>query len=352
MVGQPVFQCFDALLAIDRNGVFPCGAAAEYAGEVDPGFGDELKRLGERLVAHAGREVDEGLLRHRGGFAEILLGLFTAIDRFPLARARPFDERHVHGDLNLHHVNAVLGFGEFLHALDYDLGLFAREVDALVVETFLVADEFQEEGNVHTGALAPDSLHPGVLGLVDCGRIERAVVKEDLDAVRSSGLEAHHRVIVQQVGQPAGLSIVISALLVGEQQAGVLGALLGRGQPVLRVQQDRAGMRGEDAHHGFFELCHHLAGHCLLINAFLLGDCALERAALVHRRRGDYAARVRDCLQASLFARGKLHHVPSKRFWAQMRTTRKYYHGGSGNRKSVSPLFTPARYHRTYRNKT
>src|SRR3989475_12367336 len=70
LVGQPVFQCFDALLAIDRNGVFPCGGARADAGEVDPGFGDELKRLGERLVAHAGREVDEGLLRYGGGFAE------------------------------------------------------------------------------------------------------------------------------------------------------------------------------------------------------------------------------------------------------------------------------------------
>src|SRR5712691_1602088 len=64
LVGQPVFQRFDAMLAIDWYAVFPCGAAADHGGEVDPGFGDEFKRLGECLVAHTGREVFEGYVRH------------------------------------------------------------------------------------------------------------------------------------------------------------------------------------------------------------------------------------------------------------------------------------------------
>ena len=62
----------------------------------------------------------------------------------------------------------------------------------------------------------------------------------------------------QQIGQAAGLSVVVAAVFVGEQQPGILGARLGGGQAVFGIEQDGAGVRRETLAHGDLELLDHL----------------------------------------------------------------------------------------------
>ena len=84
-----------------------------------------------------------------------------------------------------------------------------------------------------------------MLEVIDVLGIERRVVEQDLDAVGAGFLQAADRPVIEQVGQAAGAGLVVAGLLIGEQQAGVLGAALGGGQSPLGVEQDGAGMRRE-----------------------------------------------------------------------------------------------------------
>ena len=72
------------------------------------------------------------------------------------------------------------------------------------------------------------------------------VVEQDLHAVGAGFFQAARGPYVEQVGQAAGAGLVVSSLFIGEQQAGVLGAALGGGQSPLGVEQDGAGVRGEN----------------------------------------------------------------------------------------------------------
>ncbi len=58
---------------------------------------------------------------------------------------------------------------------------------------------------------------------------------------------------------------------------------------------------------GFLEFRHHFVRDGFLIDALVLGDRALQRSALIHRRRGDHAARIRNGFESLAFSRSKFH---------------------------------------------
>src|SRR5689334_4423359 len=73
--------------------------------------------------------------------------------------------------------------------------------------------------------------------------------------------DALHRDVRKQVGQTAGLGIVIAAFFVGEQEARVLRSRFGGLEAIFRIEQDGAGMRCENSRDNGFELAHHLIGN-------------------------------------------------------------------------------------------
>src|SRR5712692_4744206 len=77
--GEPLLKRREAFFGVYRYAVFPSGAAAEYAGEMDAGFGGPLERLGELLVADTGAEVNEGPAGGLGGGAVALQGFLPGI---------------------------------------------------------------------------------------------------------------------------------------------------------------------------------------------------------------------------------------------------------------------------------
>ncbi len=113
-----------------------------------------------------------------------------------------------------------------------------------------------------------------MLGFVDGRGIERRVVEQDFDAIGSGGDDAPDRIMIEQIGQTAGLRIVVAALFVSQQQAGILGADFSGGKAVLGIEQNGAGMRRQDACDGFFEFGHHLVGDGFFVDALILGDGA------------------------------------------------------------------------------
>ena len=73
---------------------------------------------------------------------------------------------------------------------------------------------------------SPMRSDPGVFLVVDVFGIVRSVIEQYLHAVRSGFLQTAYRPMVQQVAEAAGAGLVIAGLLVGQQQAGILGAPL------------------------------------------------------------------------------------------------------------------------------
>src|SRR5580692_3618641 len=57
---QPFVESRCAFFDIDGNAVFPCGAAAEDAGEFGAGFGGEFQAELKGLVADAFAQINEG----------------------------------------------------------------------------------------------------------------------------------------------------------------------------------------------------------------------------------------------------------------------------------------------------
>jgi len=224
--------------------VLPGGAAAEDAVEGDAGFGGELEGFDEDGVGDSGGEIDEGLL---GGFAdgaEEAEGLGAGVGGGALVGAGAFDELHDDGDFDFEDVDAVAVFGELLHDSGDDGGLLAGVGCGLFVGTgFVVADEFEEEGDVVGAALVADALDPGVLELVDFGLVEGGVVEEDLDAVGTGFDESADAPDVEQVRKAAGGGGVVAGLLVGEQEAFAV-AVLGGGEAVLGIEEDGRGVVG------------------------------------------------------------------------------------------------------------
>ena len=232
---EPVFKGFRALLGVYGDAVFPCGAAAENSVETGAGFDGEFQGFDKDRVGDAGGEVDEGLVGHRCGVAEVLQGFCAGVGFFAFESFRAFDERHLDGNLNFKDVDVVASLAELGHGAGDDVGLdFGVGQGLFVTAVGSVADELEEEGDVVGEALVADALDPGLLEVVDGGFFEGAVVEEDLDAVGSGFLEAAYAPDVEQVGQTAGGRGVITGLFVGEEEALAV-AVLGGGQAKLGV---------------------------------------------------------------------------------------------------------------------
>ena len=99
--------------------------------------------------------------------------------------------------------------------------------------------------------------------------------------------------MIEQISQAARTGLVVAGFLIGEQQAGVLGAALRSGQPPFGVEQDGAGVRGQDFGDQRLEFFHHGVGD---VAAFFFGERFLQRAALIHGGSGNDAAAVRNSL--------------------------------------------------------
>src|SRR5450631_3828584 len=87
--------------------------------------------------------------------------------------------------------------------------------------------------------------------------IERSVVKQNLDAIGASVFEAFRVPMVERIAETAGASLVVSGLLIGEQQDGILGAALGCGGTPLGIEQNGGGVRGQYFADQGFEFFHH-----------------------------------------------------------------------------------------------
>ena len=217
----------------------------------------------------------------------------------PANDLRALDVLHVDGNLDLEHVDAVAVLRELRHARGDDLRLLLRVLEALLVDPFLVADEFEEERDVVGAALVADALHPCVLAIVDVVRIERRVVEKNLHRVGADLAQPPRRPEVEEIRQPARSGLVVAGLLVRHEQTGVAGAPLRRRHAPLRIEENRARVRGQDLGDEGLELLHHRVAHRA---ALVLLERFLQRPALVHRRRGDDAAIVGDGIHAGQFS--------------------------------------------------
>src|SRR4051812_35558884 len=81
-VSKPILESLNALFGVNRNAFFPGGAAAQHAGEIGVGFGSELERFVESVIAHASGKVDERLLGEGCGAQEVLFGFFARVGCF------------------------------------------------------------------------------------------------------------------------------------------------------------------------------------------------------------------------------------------------------------------------------
>src|SRR2546425_10401678 len=71
-------------LPIHEDPVLPRRPPAQHPRERRIGFGGQLERLAEDLVAHTSAEVDERHVRSACGLAEVLPGLFPTIGNLPI----------------------------------------------------------------------------------------------------------------------------------------------------------------------------------------------------------------------------------------------------------------------------
>ena len=202
---------------------------------------------------------------------------------------------------------------ELGHGAGDDLGLLEGVAEGFLIAALdVIADEFEEEGDVVGDALVADALDPGLLVVVDGGLLEGGVVEEDLDAVGAGFLQAADAPEVEQVGQTAGGGGVVAGLLVGEEEALAV-AVLGGGKAVLRIEEDAGGVLGEDVGNECLELFE-IVG--VSGGTALLGERLLERAALVHCGGGDDAPVIGDGFQSCEFSWCQLFHwcVSPERF--------------------------------------
>ncbi len=120
--------------------------------------------------------------------------------------------------------------------------------------------------------------------------VVRRVVEQNFDRIRSHILlQTFDGDVRQKIGQPARLGIVVTAVLVGKQESGVLRPYFRCGKAPFRIQQDGARIRSQNPGNGALELLHHLVRDVLLRDTLCRCQRLGETAALVHRGRGDYA---------------------------------------------------------------
>ena len=164
VVSSQSLEGFCTLLGVDGDAVLPGGAAAEDAVELGAGLAGQLEGLDEDGVGDAGGEIDEGLVGHALGVAEVLQGLGAGVGLFALEGLGAFDELHLDGNFDLEHVDVVAGLAELGHGAGDDLGLLLGVGEGLLVAALgVVADELEEEGDVVGEALVADALDPGLL---------------------------------------------------------------------------------------------------------------------------------------------------------------------------------------------
>ena len=127
-------------------------------------------------------------------------------------------------------------------------GFCLRVFEAFFIAALrIVADEFQKERNLVCFGLRANALDEGVLDVVDLRIVEGRVVDQNFHGVGAHVLlEALDGNVRQQIGQTARLRVVVAAVFVGQQQAGVLCARLRCGKAPFRIEQDGAGVRRQD----------------------------------------------------------------------------------------------------------
>src|SRR6266702_1187118 len=288
---EPVAEGLFTLLGEDGDAVFPGGAAAEDTVEFGAGLAGEFKGLDEDGVGDAGREIDERLVGHAFGVAEVLQSLGASVGLLALESFGAFDELHDNGDLDLEDIDVVARLAELRHGAGDDLRLLLGVGEGLLVAAIgIVANELKEEGDVVGKALVADALDPGLHEVVDVGLLEGGVVEEDLDAIGSGFLQAADGPDVEQIGQATGGVGVVAGLLVREEEAFAV-AVFRCGQAVLWVEQNGGGVLAEDVGDQCLEDFEVMAGG---FGSALFGEGLLERSALIHSGSGDNAARVGD----------------------------------------------------------
>ena len=169
----------------------------------------------------------------------------------------------------------------------------------------IVSDEFEKVRNVLSAAFVADAFNEGVLLIVDFFGIERRVVDEYLDAIRARFFQPTDRPVIEEVGNAPGPVVVVSRLFVRKQQARTFVAALRGRQSVLRIEQDSAGILCKHFSDDALELFQHALGD--IRHALFLGKSLLQRSALIHCRRRDYASRIGDCFHAGQFSGCQLH---------------------------------------------
>ena len=200
---------------------------------------------------------------------------------------------------NLSSLKSVGGAG-------HDFRLLFGIADRLFVAAFgIVADNFQKEGNVVGAALVADAFDEGILDVVDFLLLKRGVVEQQLDRVRALMLNSAHRPVIEQVGQTARGGGVVAGLLIGQQQTLAV-AVLGGGQSIFRIEQNRGGVPGENFRHQRLEFRQRMGVDG---SAFFLGQRLLQRTALIHGGGGNDAAFIGEGFHAGQFAGGELHRL-------------------------------------------
>ncbi len=125
--------------------------------------------------------------------------------------------------------------------------------------------------------------------VVDLRVVEGRVVNQNLDGVGAPIDNALHGNVRQEVGQAAGLRVVVTAGFISQQQPCVGASRFGGGQAPLGIEQDGAGVRSQNFRHGDLELAHHFIRDLTLVDAFAGGQRFLQAASLVHGGGGDHA---------------------------------------------------------------
>ncbi len=164
------------------------------------------------------------------------------------------------------------------------VGLLLREFEAFFVAAFrVVADEFEEERDLVGFALGADAFDEGVFDVVDLRVVEGRVIDEDFHGVRAHVFfDALDGDVRQEVGQAAGLGVIVTAVFVGEQEARVFRARFRGGQTPLGVEKNGACMRSQDARDGGLELLHHFVCDVLLRDTFCGGERLGQTSTLIH----------------------------------------------------------------------
>src|SRR5579862_8285263 len=209
---KPVLQRLHALLRVDRDAFLPRRAAAEDAGIIGAGFGGHVQRFGELRVADSGAQVDEGFGSDGGGFTEIVQCLGARIRLLAFVDGAAFNEFGVDRHFDFQDVDEILGLGKFRHASGDDFGLALGVCQTLFIAAGgIVSHEFQEERNIVRHTLGADAFDERVFDIVHLWVVEGRVVNQNLDCVGAPVDDALHGYMRQQIGQSAGLGVVVAA---------------------------------------------------------------------------------------------------------------------------------------------